>query len=84
MANGTKPIQVFKAGAVRASVFVNTISKNGQQFDIPKVNIQRRYKDKNGEFQSTNSYDINDLPKLIAAAFQAYIHLTKGKENGEE
>ena len=48
MAN--KPEQVFKVGAVRASVFRNVIQKNGQPIPLPKVVIEVRYKDKTGQW----------------------------------
>ena len=57
-----KPEIVFKVGAVRASVFRNTIEKNGQLIPLPKVAIEVRYKDKTGKWQGTNSLSLNDLP----------------------
>ncbi len=50
-----KPEQVFKVGAVRASVFRNIIQKNGQSIPLPKVVIEVRYKDKTGQWAGTNS-----------------------------
>ncbi len=69
------PEKVFKMGAVRASIFVNTIERNGQAVGLPKVIIEVRYKDKAGQWQGTNSLSINDLPKAIAALQKAYDHL---------
>jgi hypothetical protein len=43
-----KPETVFKMGAVRASIFRNTIEKNGQTIPLPKVALEVRYKDKAG------------------------------------
>ncbi len=45
----SKPEKVFKVGAVRAWIFQNTILRNGQNVPLPKVVIEVRYKDKNGE-----------------------------------
>ena len=63
----SKPETIFKVEAVRASVFQNTIEKNGQSIQLPKVVIEVRYKDKSGQWQGTNSLSINDLPKAILA-----------------
>ena len=74
-----KPEIVFKVGAVRASVFRNIIEKNGQSIPLPKVVIEVRYKDKTGQWQSTNSLSINDLPKVILALQKAFEYLTERK-----
>ena len=75
-----KPEIVFKVGAVRASVFRNTIEKNGQLIPLPKVAIEVRYKDKTGQWQGTNSLSLNDLPKAILALQKAYEYLMKHKQ----
>jgi hypothetical protein len=74
-----KPEKVFKIGAVRASVFRNIIMKEGQAIQLPKVAIEVRYKDKNGNWQGTSSLSINDLPKAILALQNAYEYLMKNK-----
>lgn len=82
MAN--KPEQVFKVGAVRASVFRNIIQKNGQSIPLPKVVIEVRYKDKTGQWAGTNSLSINDLPKAILALQKAFEYLMEHKAHGQE
>ena len=76
----TQPEKVFKIGVVRASVFRNTIMKAGQPIQLPKVVIEVRYKDKNGNWQGTNSLSINDLPKAILALQKAFEYLMEHKE----
>ena len=71
----SKPEKVFKMGAVRASVFLNTIEKDGTSIPLRKVVLEVRYRDKNGEWKSTKSLSINDLPKAIAALQQAYEYI---------
>jgi len=75
----TQPEKVFKIGVVRASVFRNTIMKAGQPIQLPKVVIEVRYKDKNGNWQGTNSLSINDLPKAILALQKAFEYLMEHK-----
>ena len=73
----SQPEKKFVNGAVSASIFVNQgKGKDGKDFEIPKVVLQKRYKDSNGDWQSSNSYDVNDLPKVIAAVQKAYDYLT--------
>jgi len=71
----SKPEKVFKMGAVRASVFRNTIQRDGQAVPLRKVVIEVRYRDKNNEWKGTNSLSLNDLPKAITALQQAYEYL---------
>lgn len=78
----SKPEHVFKIGAVRASIFKNTLQKNGQILELPKVVIEVRYKDKSGQWQGTNSLSINDIPKAILALQKAFEHLTERKDAG--
>ena len=76
----SKPETVFKIGAVRASVFQNTIEKNGQKIQLPKVVIEVRYKDKTGQWKGTNTLSINDIPKAILALQKAYEYLMEHKQ----
>ena len=74
-----KPETVFKIGAVRASVFQNTIIKEGRSIQLPKVVIEVRYKDKSGKWKGTNTLSINDIPKAILALEKAFEYLTDNK-----
>ena len=75
----SKPETVFKVGAVRAVVFRNTIQKNGQEIQLPKVVLEVRYKDKTGKWHGSNSLSINDIPKAILALQKAFAYLTERK-----
>ena len=62
-------------GAVRASVFQNIIQHQGKAVPLPKVVLEVRYRDKEGNWQGTNSLSVNDLPKAITALQKAYEHI---------
>ncbi len=68
-----KPIKKFSAGGVQVAVWENE-GKEGKQFY--SVSIDRRYKDKNDEWKSTNSFKAADLPKAVLALNKAYEYLT--------
>ncbi|MFC1489107.1 hypothetical protein ACFL6B_04585 [Thermodesulfobacteriota bacterium] len=76
-----KPEKVFKNGACEAAVFVNEINKNGTPIQIKKVSVQRRYKDRDGKWQGTSSFDINDIPKAVMVLAKAYDYLTDKNNN---
>ena len=70
MTNGNKPIQSFKAGGVKASIFANANQFNGKTY---RVVIDKRYKDSTGNWQSTNSFlATTDLPKAILVMQKAF------------
>ena len=71
----SKPETVFKMGAVRASIFRNTIERDGKLVSLAKVIIEVRYKDRTGKWQGTNSLSINEVPKAMLALQKAYEYL---------
>ena len=79
----TRPEKNFKVGAVRAAVWKRTYdTRDGRQFDARRVVLDRSYRDGQGSWQNTNSYDLNDIPKAILALEQAYVYLST-KDNVE-
>ena len=78
-----QPEKSFRHGAISASIFDNEVAMNGRKVTVHKVSIQRAYKDKNGKWQNTNSYGINDIPKLIVAVSKAYDYLTAREDASE-
>lgn len=79
-----KPERSFKCGNCEAAIFDNKISRNGKEINIKKVVFQKRYKDQSGEWCSTSSLDINDIPKAILALCQAYACLMSSTQRNEE
>lgn len=70
-----QPEKIFRSGSCSASVFSNVVKKNGKTMKMQSVSVQRSYKNGDG-WKNTNSYGVNDLPKLIMAASKAYDYLT--------
>ncbi len=63
---GQKPIVTVKAGGqVSAAIFENEISVNGRKVTTMKATVQKRYKDKDGNFKSTTSFSKQELPLAI-------------------
>jgi hypothetical protein len=74
-----KPEKTFKAGACTASVFGNEINTANGKATVKSVTLQRAYKDKDGNFQHTNSYKAHDIPKAVLALEKAYDYLVSGE-----
>ncbi len=74
----TQPIRRFRAPPITASIFANEISSGERRALVYSVSLQRTFKDKNGEFQHTSSFRIEDLHKAILVLEQAYAALVGG------
>ena len=70
------PEKKFSTGVITATVWQNQgKSRNGEAVAYRTVSLQRRYKDKNGVWQSANSFRVNDLPKASLVLQKAYEYL---------
>lgn len=73
---GNIPEKKFSTGGLTATVWENQgKSKEGNDVSFKTVSFQRRYMDKNGEWQSTNTLRINDIPKASLVLQKAYEYI---------
>ncbi|MFH1850367.1 MAG: hypothetical protein ABH879_09400 [archaeon] len=72
-----QPERKFRAGPISATVWQNQ-GKNskGEAVIYRTVSLERGYKDRDNEWQSTNTLRTNDLPKAALVLAKAYEHLT--------
>ena len=63
MAN--KPIAKFRAGQVSAALWENDIKVDGHDRTIVKATVERRYKDRDGEWKSSGSFNRNEVALAI-------------------
>jgi hypothetical protein len=81
MESKNRPEKVFSTGAVSVSVWKNEAVKDGNKSEFRTVSIQRRYADKSGEWKSTSTLRVNDLPKAALALNKAFEYLVlKGQD----
>jgi len=79
--SGNLPEKKFRAGAISATVWLNKgQSKTGEETSYRTISMERGYMDKQGEWQSTNSFRVNDLPKAAVVLQKAYEHLVLKEE----
>ena len=71
------PEKRFSTGAITATVWQNQVSgKNiGEVADFKTISLQRSYKDRNGAWQKTNSFRVNDLPRASLVLQKAYEYI---------
>ena len=74
---GNQPEKKFSTGAISATVWKNNGSskKTGEPVEYRTVSLQRRYTDKDGNWQTSNSLRLNDLPKATLVLQKAYEYL---------
>lgn len=71
-----QPEIVFRHGSCSAAVFSNEVRREEETFTAKNVAFQKRYRDASGEWQTTNSLNVNDLPKAVLVLNKAYEYLT--------
>jgi hypothetical protein len=78
------PVKSFRSGALQVAIWENeSLTQEGQVSSFRTVSFERRYKDKSGEWKSSNSLRINDLPKAALLLAKAYEYLVLTGEHDE-
>lgn len=70
------PEKKFRAGAISATVWKNTLQNEKGPFEYKTISFERGYKDKKGEWKSTHSMRVADVPKATLVLQKAYEYLT--------
>ena len=75
MAN-EKPVKKFQAGGIIAALWKNKMKlRSGEEIETLSVTLDRRYRDDSGEWKSSSSLRLNDIPKAGLVLQQAYQHM---------
>ncbi len=67
----TKPEKKFSCGSISASIWANNKTVSGDTVKFYSVTINKAYKE-GEEWKYTNSFNIEDLPKVALVANEAY------------
>ena len=69
---GNKPILKLSAGLINLAVFeFKNKGENGEEFVTKSVVLQKRYKDKDGNWQTSKGFNVSDLPVLAQLCDEA-------------
>ena len=60
-----QPIAKFKVGQIAAALWENDVVVNGKQVTMQKASVERRYKDRDGNWKSSGSFSRNEIPLAI-------------------
>ncbi|NQU74822.1 MAG: hypothetical protein HQ546_00740 [Planctomycetes bacterium] len=69
---GQTPLAKFRAGQMASAVWANDTEVKGQTVTILKATVQRRYKDKDGNWQSSGSFSRNEIPLAVFCLQKAF------------
>ncbi|MFA6186459.1 MAG: hypothetical protein WC770_04500 [Phycisphaerae bacterium] len=83
--SGQNPIATVKAGQVSSALFENEITVNGKRVTVLRATVQKRYKDKDGSWKSSNSFSKQELPLAIFCLEKCFEKMIgEGSSNNEE
>ncbi len=70
------PEKKFRAGGITATIWKNKgKTKEGNETEFKTVSFERSYMDKEGEWQTTSTLRVGDLPRAEVVLKKAYEHL---------
>ena len=71
-----KPVKKFQAGGIIAALWKNKMRlRSGEEIETLSVTLDRRYRDNGGEWKSSSSLRLNDVPKAALVLQQAFQHM---------
>jgi len=83
-----KPAAKFRAGQISSALWENEITtKNGHKATMLKASVQRRYKDRDGQWKSSGSFSRNEIPLAIYCLQKAFekiieVQIGEGSDDG--
>jgi hypothetical protein len=78
------PEKKFRSGAIAATIWANSAVRDGKAVTYRTISLQRSYKDKNDEWQNTDSLRTSDLPRAILVLQKAYEYVALYSDEAEE
>ena len=79
----TKPVAKFRAGLGSAAIWENEITVNGRKVTMLKATVERQFKDKDGQWKSSNSFSRNEIPLAIYCLQKSFEHIIEGQKDGD-
>jgi hypothetical protein len=67
-----QPLARFRAGPVSCAIWENEIQVNGTTKTMLKASVSRRYKDRDGNWKSSQSFSRNETPLAIYCLEKAF------------
>ena len=71
-----KPIRTIRCGNVAAFIWRNDTKKKGYTIVRYSIRIQKRFRNQSGDYENSDYYFPDDLPKLTLAVEEAFRFIT--------
>jgi hypothetical protein len=84
--NTNMPIKTIRCRNIRGSVWRNEVKRNGRAIAQYSVRIHKRFKNRDGNYQTTEYLFVDDLPRVcfVAQELFRFVSLTESKDAKEE
>jgi len=80
----TKPLATIKIGQIHTAIWENPIrTAKGAPAMMLNVSVERRYRDRDGKWKSTNNFSRNDVPVVIYCLDKALEHMIEHSSHSQ-
>ena len=66
------PVKKFSAGSVSCALWENEATVDGRKVSLLKATVERRYKDRDGTWNSSGSFSRNEIPLAVFCLLKAF------------
>ena len=81
---GQRPVEKFAAGKVLAAIWENEVTtKAGKKVIMLKATVERRYRDRDGQWKSSSSFARNEIPLAIYCLQKCFEHIIEGQKDDD-
>ena len=81
---GQRPVAKFRAGQVSAAIWENEVTtKTGKQVTMLKATVERRYRDRDGQWKSSSSFARNEIPLAIHCLQKSFEHIVESQKDSD-
>ncbi len=77
-----QPVKKFRAGQVACALWENEANVNGRIVTMLKATVERRYKDKDGNWKSSGSFARNEIPLAVYCLEKAFEAIVEEQHAG--
>jgi hypothetical protein len=78
---GQKPVAKFKAEQVSAALWENEVTtRTGRKVAVLKATMERRYKDRDGQWKSSATLSRNEIPLAIYCLQKCFEWIVEGED----
>ena len=74
----------FRAGQVSAAIWENEVTtKAGKKVTMLKATVERRYKDRDGQWKSSGSFSRSEIPLAVYCLQKSFEHIVEGQKDDD-